>query len=261
MTQTQSIQSTDDGPGAQGVPLLEVRDVAVHFGGVKAVDGISLELQPGKIYGVLGPNGSGKSTLLGAMTRLTPMTRGAFLLDGVDYSRRPARSVHGMGIARTFQTVRLLEDRSVRDNILLGLDNASRAVRKGASARVEEVMERLGVRDIQRVRPDELSYGMQRRVEFARAIISRPRLLLLDEPTAGMNTAEREEIGALMRQLLDEGVTQFLVEHDVQMMVDTCDELFAMNFGKLIAHGTPGEVVRHPAVQEAYLGKGADRDA
>ena len=195
------------------------------------------------------------------MTRLTPMTRGAFLLDGVDYSKRPARSVHGMGIARTFQTVRLLEDRSVRDNILLGLDNASRQVRKEAAGRVDEVMERLDVRDIQRVRPDELSYGMQRRVEIARAIISRPRLLLLDEPTAGMNTSEREEISALMRQLLEEGVTQFLVEHDVQMMVETCDELFAMNFGKLIASGTPSEVVRHPAVQEAYLGKGAGQDA
>lgn len=251
----------DRGTAEPGLPLLEVRDVAVHFGGVKAVDGISLELEKGRIYGVLGPNGSGKSTLLGAMTRLTPMTRGAFLLDGVDYSRRPARTVHGMGIARTFQTVRLLEDRSVRDNILLGLDTASREVRKESAQRVEDVMERLDIRAVERMRPDELSYGMQRRVEFARAIISRPRLLLLDEPTAGMNTSEREEVGALMRQLLDEGVTQFIVEHDVQMMVDTCDHLFAMNFGKLIAQGTPTEVVRHPAVQEAYLGKGASQHA
>ena len=251
----------DRGTAEPGLPLLEVRDVAVHFGGVKAVDGISLELEKGRIYGVLGPNGSGKSTLLGAMTRLTPMTRGAFLLDGVDYSRRPARTVHGMGIARTFQTVRLLEDRSVRDNILLGLDTASREVRKESARRVEDVMERLDIRAVERMRPDELSYGMQRRVEFARAIISRPRLLLLDEPTAGMNTSEREEVGALMRQLLDEGVTQFIVEHDVQMMVDTCDHLFAMNFGKLIAQGTSTEVVRHPAVQEAYLGKGASQHA
>lgn len=242
-------------------PLLEVRDVAVHFGGVRAVDGISLKLEPGAIYGVLGPNGSGKSTLLGAMTRLTPMTRGAFVFEGNDYSRKPAPSVHRMGIARTFQTVRLLEDRSVRDNILLGVDTMSRAGRREAGARVSEVMERLGILEIEALRPDELSYGMQRRVEFARAIISRPRLLLLDEPTAGMNSAEREEIGGLMRQLLAEGVTQFIVEHDVQMMVDTCDRLFAMNFGKLIAEGTPTEVVRHPAVQEAYLGKGAGQHA
>ena len=242
-------------------PLMEVRDVAVHFGGVKAVDGITLALHPGRIYGVLGPNGSGKSTLLGAMTRLTPMTRGSFVFEGTDYTRRPARTVHHMGIARTFQTVRLLEDRSVRDNILLGADSLQRRDRKEAEGRVDEVMERLGVREIERMRPDELSYGMQRRVEFARAIISRPRLLLLDEPTAGMNTAERTEIGALMRQLLDEGITQFIVEHDVQMMVDTCDHLFAMNFGKLIAEGTPTEVVRHPAVQEAYLGKRAGNHA
>jgi branched-chain amino acid transport system ATP-binding protein len=244
-----------------GGPLMEVGDVAVHFGGVRAVDGISLELHPGRIYGVLGPNGSGKSTLLGAMTRLTPLTRGAFVFEGSDYTRRPARTVYHMGIARTFQTVRLLEDRSVRDNILLGTDSLPKASRKEAAARVDEVMERLGVKEIERVRPDELSYGMQRRVEFARAIIGRPRLLLLDEPTAGMNTAEREEIGSLMRQLLDEGVTQFIVEHDVQMMVETCDHLFAMNFGKLIAEGSPTDVVRHPAVQEAYLGKRAGTHA
>jgi branched-chain amino acid transport system ATP-binding protein len=162
--------------------LLEVQDVAVHFGGVKAVDGITLEMRPGQIYGVLGPNGSGKSTLLGAMTRLTPLTRGRFVLDGEDYTKRPARKVHHMGIARTFQTVRLLDDRSVRDNILLGQDTLSKETRKDAKARVEEVMERVGVREVERMRPDELSYGMQRRVEFARAIIGRPRLLLLDEP-------------------------------------------------------------------------------
>ena len=241
--------------------LLEVHDVAVHFGGVKAVDGITMEMRPGQIYGVLGPNGSGKSTLLGAMTRLTALTRGRFVLDGTDYTRRPARTVHHLGIARTFQTVRLLEDRSVRDNILLGQDTLPAQQRKEAGARVDEVMERVGVREVAQLRPDELSYGMQRRVEFARAIIGRPRLLLLDEPTAGMNSAERAEIGLLMKQLLEEGVTQFIVEHDVQMMVDTCDYLFAMNFGKLIAQGTPQEVVRHPDVQEAYLGKGAARDA
>src|SRR5690606_14848946 len=237
--------------------LLAVEDVAVHFGGVKAVDGISLEMHQGNIYGVLGPNGSGKSTLLGAMTRLTPLTRGRFLLDGVDYTEVPARKVHRMGISRTFQTVRLLDDRSVRDNILLGQDTLPKQTRKAAAMQVDEVMERVGVREVAQLRPDELSYGMQRRVEFARAIIGRPRLLLLDEPTAGMNTAERKEIGKLMRQLCDEGISQFIVEHDVEMMVDTCDYLFAMSVGKLIAEGDPHDVVRHPAVQEAYLGKGA----
>jgi branched-chain amino acid transport system ATP-binding protein len=133
--------------------LLEVKDVAVHFGGVKAVDGITLEMRPGQIYGVLGPNGSGKSTLLGAMTRLTPLTRGRFVLDGHDYTKHPANKVHHLGIARTFQTVRLLDDRSVRDNILLGQDTLSKTSRKDASARVEVVMERVGVRDHRQAAP------------------------------------------------------------------------------------------------------------
>lgn len=248
----------DRGPGEV---LMEIRDAAVHFGGVKAVDGISMTLESGKIYGVLGPNGSGKSTLLGAVTRLTPLTRGQLVFDSVDYTRRPAHHVHRLGIARTFQTVRLLEDRTVRDNILLGQDTLARASRKELVGAAEDVMERLDIREYARMRPDELSYGMQRRVEFARAIVGKPQLLLLDEPTAGMNSSEREEVGALMRQLLDEGLTQFIVEHDVQMMVDTCDYLFAMNFGKLIAEGLPQDVVRHEAVQEAYLGKRGRKDA
>lgn len=238
----------------EGQPLLEVDDLAVYFGGIKAVDGISISLHEGLIYGVLGPNGSGKSTMLGAVTRLTPITRGDVRFEGSSFaSSRPAK-VHSLGVGRTFQTVRLLPDRTVRDNVLLGADTTKRNGSQ-VKQRAYEVMELVGIDHIQKVRPDELSYGMQRRVEFARAIVSDPKLLLLDEPTAGMNSAERAEIGAVMRKLQREGQTQFIVEHDVQMMVDVCDYLYAMNFGKLIAQGTPDEVVRHPAVQEAYLGR------
>ncbi|WP_026928363.1 ABC transporter ATP-binding protein [Granulicoccus phenolivorans] len=241
-------------------PLLEVRDLAVHFGGVKAVDGISLSLQEGSIYGVLGPNGSGKSTLLGAITRLTPATRGDILFEGRSYANVSASRVHHLGVGRTFQTVRLLEDRTVRDNVLLGADT-TRKSRAEIAERADYVMELVRIHTIQKVRPSELSYGMQRRVEFARAIVSDPKILLLDEPTAGMNTNERQEITAVMRLLQTEGLTQFIIEHDVAMMVDVCDYMYAMNFGKLIAEGKPDEVVRDELVQEAYLGKRAKKHA
>lgn len=244
----------------EGKPLLEIRDLKVHFGGIKAVDGISMALHENLIYGVLGPNGSGKSTMLGAVTRLTPITSGDVLFDGQSYAKVRASKVHGLGMGRTFQTVRLLEDRTVRDNVLLGADTTKMSG-KELAARADEVMELVAIKPIEKVRPDELSYGMQRRVEFARAIVSKPKILLLDEPTAGMNSSEREEISGVMRQLQEGGLTQFIIEHDVQMMVDVCDYLYAMNFGKLIAEGLPTDVVRHEAVQEAYLGKRARKDA
>lgn len=234
--------------------VLEARDVAVHYGGIKAVDGVSLRLTAGKIFGILGPNGSGKTTLLGALTRLVGLTRGSLLIEGKEYHRAPPAAPARLGLARTFQTVRLLGGLTVVENISLGAD-ANREGRVTTASRVAGAIERTGLKGFERVRPGELSYGIQRRVEIARAIAMRPGLLLLDEPTAGMNQNERREIGELLRGLRAEGLTQLLVEHDVQMMVDTCDYLYAMNFGVLIAEGPPEETVRQPVVREAYLGK------
>ena len=257
-----------DLPGGTGTaPVLELRDVAVHFGGVKAVDGISLQLEPGRIYGIIGPNGSGKSTLIATITRLTALTRGELLLDGQPVNDVPASRLAGLGVARTFQTVRLLSDLTVRSNVQIGADARSgegatarrgRAgwLRPGAtSPAVAEAIARTRLDGFEEHYPAELSYGTQRRVEIARAIAMGPRLLLLDEPTAGMNQTERAEISALMRSMRTGGFCQLLVEHDVQMMIDTCDHVFAMNSGRLIAQGAPAEVVRDPAVQEAYLGR------
>jgi branched-chain amino acid transport system ATP-binding protein len=247
---------------AAEVAVLEGRDVAVHFGGVRAVDGISFQITPGRIFGLMGPNGSGKSTLLGAISRLVPLTRGQLLLDGAELHKVPPAALARRGVARTFQTVRLLPDLTVLENIQLGGDLTpsepllKRLWGRGPAApAVREAVERTRLTGLEDARPGELSYGTQRRVEIARALAMRPRLLLLDEPTAGMNQGERREIGALLQQLRSEGLTQLLVEHDVQMMIDTCDYVFAMNTGRLIAEGEPREVVQNPLVQEAYLGR------
>jgi branched-chain amino acid transport system permease protein len=242
--------------------ILEIRDGAVHYGGVKAVDGISFALAEGRIYGILGPNGSGKSTLMGALTRLVPLTDGDLYFDGQQRTAATPTIVARSGFSRTFQTARLLDDLTIRENVLLGADvlrfRPSATGRHDRSARqaiTDEALEVTGLVDVADVRPGEVSYGIQKRVEIARALASRPRLLLLDEPTAGMNREERDDIAQLLRTLGERGLTQLIVEHDVQMMIDTCDVILAMQNGTLIASGTPAEVVADPAVREAYLGK------
>jgi branched-chain amino acid transport system ATP-binding protein len=250
--------------------LLGLDDLRVHFGGVKAVDGVTLNVEKGGLFGLVGPNGSGKSTMLGAISRLTPLTSGKIVYDGNEYQRSAASAAARMGIGRTFQTVRLLPNLTILENVMLGANARAfgqSIVRnwlfpwrtshceKLAREAAEEAMDRLELSGTERLYPTALPYGTQRRVEIARALASDPQLLLLDEPTAGMNREERDEIAALLRVLASQGLTQLLVEHDVPMITQVCSHIFVMNFGKLIAEGEPRGVVQLPEVQEAYLGK------
>lgn len=250
--------------------LVEVNDARVHFGGIKAVDGVSLSLEEGRLYGLVGPNGSGKSTLIGVLSRLTDLTSGTLHFDGHEYEKLSPQRVARMGLGRTFQTVRLLPTLSVRENVMMGADvrtyghrilpnwvmpRRTRRCEQFCRAAADSAIDRLELGRFAKHTPSELSYGVQRRVEIARVLAAAPRIIFFDEPTAGMNREERDEIGSIMDQLRREGLTQVLVEHDMQMITDVCDHVYVMNLGKLIAEGDAVSVVQNPEVQAAYLGK------
>lgn len=256
--------------------LLEVENATVRFGGVVAVREASLSVEAGSICGIIGPNGSGKTTMIGVISRLVDLTSGSLAFDGTDYTGVPAHVPNQLGIARTFQAMRLLETMTVRQNVMIGAGstaarrgpvrnwlNVPRSVMDERAGRevAEECLTRVGMESYAGAYPSDLSYGMQRRVEIARALATRPKLLLLDEPIAGMSQAERRDIGALLMDLSRDGLAQILVEHDLAMIHRVCDTAYALNFGQVIAQGPPREVAAAPAVREAYLGHKAAAEA
>jgi branched-chain amino acid transport system ATP-binding protein len=253
--------------------LLQTTDLSVTFGGVKAVVDVSLALQPGTLYGLVGPNGSGKTTFLNAISRLVPTSGGHMSFSGTDYTHLADTKVAALGISRTFQTIRLLSTLNVEDNVKLGADvvggrkrnldwwagrRAARRESNSVDQLAAEALERVGLSHLATRDPSKLSYGLQRRVEIARAIAMKPQLLLLDEPTAGMREDERTEIMELTLGLVADGMSVLLVEHNLRMITSICSHLFVMYFGNCIASGDPHEVMRTPAVQRAYIGHSAD---
>ncbi len=249
-------------------PLLALDRVERVFGGVRAVDGASFQVGAGAVHGLIGPNGAGKTTIINLVSGLLQPTSGELRIEGLPTGGLAPHRVAALGVARTFQNIRLFPDLSARDNVivgahlrrreslaarLLGLPAAGRA-EAAVRERAEALLARVGLADRMRERVKHLSYGEQRRVEIARALASEPKLLLLDEPTAGMNPVEVEAVAALIAKVAAEGHSVLLVEHNVRLVMDVCHVVTVLNFGKVIAEGPPARVAEDPAVVTAYLG-------
>ena len=239
------------------MPLLEVVDVNVRFGGSLALNDVSISAEVGQVTGLIGPNGAGKTTMFNVISGLQSVTSGVVRLDGRDITRMSPtkRARHGMG--RTFQRLELFTMLSVRDNIRVAADihrGWSRS-KVDAAAQVDELIERVGLTEVADLRVTAVPTGQARLVELARALACEPSVLLLDEPAAGQNASETERFAALLRELAAGGMAVVLVEHDVQLVVEVCDSIHVLDFGRLLAVGTPAEIQADEAVREAYLGR------
>lgn len=250
--------------------LLTVKNLGISFGGLRAVDKFSLEIEKGQLYGLIGPNGAGKTTVFNMLTGVYKPTDGSVILDSVDITGRSNIEINRAGIARTFQNIRLFKEQTVLDNVKIGLHNRFsystmdgilrtpkyRAVEKQMD---EEAMRLLKVFELDNeadVLSANLPYGKQRKLEIARALATSPKLLLLDEPAAGMNPKETEELMQTIRSIRDDfDMTILLIEHDMRLVSGICEKLTVLNFGEVLAAGATGEVLSNPEVIKAYIGE------
>jgi len=246
---------------------IEAVDLVKRYGGVAALDGASLSVATGQVHGVIGPNGAGKTTLLNVLSGVTRATSGQCSYFDTDVTRWPLRRfVQRAGVVRTFQTVRLFETMTVHQNIAVSAgariehEHHARPVRTAAQAHADELIGSFELEAVADTIVTNLPYGPRRTVELARALATGPRVLLLDEPAAGLTPAERDQLGHRIRSLSRDGLTIVLVEHQMDLVSAVCDHLTVLDFGKVICDGAPGEVIRDPQVTAAYVGDAADHE-
>jgi len=250
--------------------LLEAKNISISFGGLKAVDNFSVQVEKGQLYGLIGPNGAGKTTLFNLLTGVYKPTEGRAYLDGVDITGKSPANINKAGVARTFQNIRLFKDMSVLDNVKVGLHNQSKYSTVSGVLRLpsffrkeaemnKKALEILEVFDLHREADylsSNLPYGKQRKLEIARALATHPKLLLLDEPAAGMNPNETAELMETIRFVRDTfDMTILLIEHDMRLVSGICEELTVLNFGQILCQGKTSDVLSDPKVITAYLGE------
>ena len=251
-------------------PILECRRIGIDFGGLSAVDEFTIAIGRTEICGIIGPNGAGKTTIFNLLTNVYRPTRGSILVNGVDTLGMTTDEVNRRGVARTFQNIRLFKDLTVEENVLIGLHNsmnysvASSMLRlpkywkqeKEARERVRELLHIFHMENMTAQQAGSLPYGAQRRLEIVRSLATNPGILLLDEPAAGMNPSETAELMETIRKIRDEfHIVIMLIEHDMKLVMGICEGIAVLNYGRIIAKGTPDEIRNNPVVIEAYLGK------
>jgi branched-chain amino acid transport system permease protein len=244
-------------PGEADGPVLRAKALAKHFGGLKAVDGIDIEVRRGTVHALIGPNGSGKTTSLNVVSGIYKPTAGKVILGEEDVSQLRPHQRAGRGMGRTFQNIRLFATLSALENVMVGAQRDNNPIprsNRALRARAMSALQFVGLDDRAHVIVRNLPYGHQRLVEIARVLAGHPRLLLLDEPAAGLNQTEKMEFVELLRRLRGHGLTIFLIDHDMGLVEKVSDRITVLNFGRKIAEGSPQEVLRNPDVIAAYLG-------